>query len=101
MANATAKDTLFFLLCMVAAADVRRFGWAVWVIIIGHVLMVLSLVLMFVTGDVPVTAATMPSIGLPMPPPQCLPLGLAGAGDPSDGRSCSCSTARRFAPATR
>ncbi|MEA2348650.1 MAG: hypothetical protein QOG62_2437 [Thermoleophilaceae bacterium] len=67
VANSAAKDSLFFILCIVAANDVRRFGWAVWVIIIGHTLLVGALLAALISGKGWSIAATLPPIfGLPM-----------------------------------
>ena len=71
VANSAAKDSLFFILCMVAANDVRRFGWAVWVIIIGHVLLVGALLAALISGKGMSVAATLPPIfGLSVPEPR-------------------------------
>ena len=68
VANSAAKDSLFFILCMVGASDVRRFGWAVWVIVIGHVLLVGALLAALISGQGMSVAATLPPIfGLPVP----------------------------------
>ncbi|MFN2616642.1 MAG: GMC family oxidoreductase N-terminal domain-containing protein [Thermoleophilaceae bacterium] len=52
VANSVAKDGLFFALCVAGAADVRRHSWAVFVVVAGHVLLVVSLITMLVLGDV-------------------------------------------------
>jgi hypothetical protein len=51
VANSTAKDTLFAILCLVAANDLRRFGWAAVVVIIGHVLLITGLVVMLIWDE--------------------------------------------------
>ena len=53
VANSVAKDGLFAALCLVAANDLRRFGWAVSVVIGGHVLIVF--------GPVSYTHLTLPT----------------------------------------
>ena len=52
VANSVAKDGLFAALCLVAANDLRRFSWAVYVVIGGHVLLVVGLVFMLAFGDI-------------------------------------------------
>jgi choline dehydrogenase-like flavoprotein len=51
VANSFAKDGLFCVLCFVAAGDVRRNGWAVLLVVMGHVLIVASLLLMLAFGN--------------------------------------------------
>jgi choline dehydrogenase-like flavoprotein len=51
VANSFAKDSLFCVLCFVAAGDVRRNGWAVLLVVMGHVLIVASLLLMLAFGN--------------------------------------------------
>jgi choline dehydrogenase-like flavoprotein len=50
VANSFAKDGLFCALCFIGAADVRRNGWATLLVAGGHVLIVVSLLLMLATG---------------------------------------------------
>ena len=52
VANSVAKDGLFAALCLVAAHDLRRFGWAVSVVIGGHVLIVGGLLFTWAFGDI-------------------------------------------------
>jgi choline dehydrogenase-like flavoprotein len=51
VANSFAKDGLFCVLCFIAAGDVRRNGWAVLLVVIGHLLIVASLLLMLAFGN--------------------------------------------------
>lgn len=44
LANSVSKDVLFAVLCLLAVIDVRRFLWAVYLLIVGHVALVLALV---------------------------------------------------------
>ena len=50
--NSVAKDGLFCALCLAAANDLRRFSWAVSVVIGGHVLLVGGLLFMLAFGDI-------------------------------------------------
>jgi choline dehydrogenase-like flavoprotein len=51
VANSFAKDGLFFILCFLAAGDVRQNGWMGWLVVIGHVLIVLALLGMLAFGN--------------------------------------------------
>jgi choline dehydrogenase-like flavoprotein len=51
VANSFAKDGLFCALCFIAAADVRRNGWAALLVVAGHVLIVAALLLMLAFGN--------------------------------------------------
>ena len=51
VANSFAKDGIFFILCFLAAGDVRQNGWAAWLVVIGHVLIVLALLGMLAFGN--------------------------------------------------
>jgi choline dehydrogenase-like flavoprotein len=51
VANSFAKDGLFCALCFLAAGDVRRNGWMALLVAGGHVLIVVSLLLMLATGN--------------------------------------------------
>jgi choline dehydrogenase-like flavoprotein len=51
VANSFAKDGLFFILCFLAAGDVRRNGWMGWLVVLGHVLIVLALLGMLAFGN--------------------------------------------------
>jgi choline dehydrogenase-like flavoprotein len=51
VANSFAKDGLFFVLCFLAAGDVRQNGWAAWLVVLGHVLIVLALLGMLAFGN--------------------------------------------------
>ena len=70
VANSTAKDGLFALLCWVGAADVRRNLWAIGAVLVGHVLIVGSLILMALLGDTSSIAGSFeppPGFGAPDP----------------------------------
>jgi choline dehydrogenase-like flavoprotein len=51
VANSFAKDGLFFILCFLAAGDVRQNGWAAWLVVIGHALIVTALLAMLTFGN--------------------------------------------------
>ena len=51
VANSFAKDGLFCVLCFIAAGNVRRYGWAVLLVVMGHVLIVSMLLLMLAFGN--------------------------------------------------
>jgi choline dehydrogenase-like flavoprotein len=51
VANSFAKDGLFFILCFLAAGDVRQSSWAAWLVVIGHVLIVVALLGMLAFGN--------------------------------------------------
>jgi choline dehydrogenase-like flavoprotein len=51
VANSFAKDGLFCVLCFIAAGDVRRNGWAVLLVVMGHLLIVASLLLVLAFGN--------------------------------------------------
>jgi choline dehydrogenase-like flavoprotein len=51
VANSFAKDGLFFVLCFLAAGDVRQNGWAAWLVVLGHVLIVVALLGMLALGN--------------------------------------------------
>jgi choline dehydrogenase-like flavoprotein len=51
VANSFAKDGLFFVLCFLAAGDVRRNGWLGWLVVLGHVLIVVALLAMLAFGN--------------------------------------------------
>lgn len=66
--NSTAKDGLLAALCALAAADVRRNGWAVTVVIATHFILIGGLVLMLLLGGSPTVAGSFsapPGFGLP------------------------------------
>ncbi len=70
VANSTAKDGLFALLCWVGAADVRRNLWAIGAVLVGHVLILASLLLMAAFGDTSSIAGSFeppPGFGAPDP----------------------------------
>jgi choline dehydrogenase-like flavoprotein len=58
VANSFAKDGLFFILCFLAAGDVRQNGWAAWLVVFGHVLIVLALLGMLAFGNSDSVAGT-------------------------------------------
>ncbi|MEJ7876169.1 MAG: GMC family oxidoreductase [Solirubrobacterales bacterium] len=49
--NSAAKDGTFAVLCLIAAADLRRHSWAVGVVIGAHVLLISSLLVALVVGN--------------------------------------------------
>src|SRR3954469_3914751 len=51
--NSAVKDFLFVMIAGIAAVDVRRFGWLTWLVIIGHVGLILvnALLLVFTHQD--------------------------------------------------
>jgi choline dehydrogenase-like flavoprotein len=51
VANSFAKDGLFCVLCFIAAGDVRRNGWAVLLVVMGHLLIVAALLGMLAFGN--------------------------------------------------
>jgi choline dehydrogenase-like flavoprotein len=51
VANSFAKDGLFFVLCFLAAGDVRQNGWSAWLVVLGHVLIVVALLGMLAFGN--------------------------------------------------
>ncbi len=52
VANSFAKDGTFAVLCFVAAADVRRHMWAVWVVIGAHALIITGLLTCLAFGQI-------------------------------------------------
>jgi choline dehydrogenase-like flavoprotein len=82
VANSAAKDALFAVLCVVAASDIRRFSWAVMVVIGGHVLLVAALLAMLIGGDISSVDGSFEGPGIGVPPAETiffLWLGLASA----------------------
>lgn len=81
VANSLAKDGLFAGLCLVAAADVRRYAWAAATVLIGHVLLAVALSLMLLTGNADAVAGTFGTVaGIELPSPELIAgvwLGLA------------------------
>ncbi len=51
VANSFAKDGLFCVLCFIAAGNVRQNGWATLLVVLGHALIVASLLLMLAFGN--------------------------------------------------
>jgi choline dehydrogenase-like flavoprotein len=51
VANSFAKDGLFCVLCFIAAGNVRENGWATQLVVLGHALIVASLLLMLAFGN--------------------------------------------------
>jgi choline dehydrogenase-like flavoprotein len=51
VANSFAKDGLFFILCFLAAGDVRQNGWSAWLVVLGHALIVVALLGMLAFGN--------------------------------------------------
>ena len=58
VANSLAKDGFFALLALLAVSDIRRFGYAVTLVVIGHLLLCLALALMLAVGNTDTVAAT-------------------------------------------
>jgi choline dehydrogenase-like flavoprotein len=58
VANSFAKDGLFFILCFLAAGDVRQNGWMGWLVVLGHVLIVVALLGMLAFANVDSVAGT-------------------------------------------
>ena len=82
VANSAAKDGLFAALCIVAANDIRRFTWAVYVVIGGHVLLIAGLLVMGATGNIASVAGSLDIPGADTPSPEAqwaIWLGLATA----------------------
>ncbi len=67
VANSTAKDGLFAAFSFVAASDIRRFSWAVFFVIGGHVLLITALLAMLLAGDISSVSGSFgdPGTGLP------------------------------------
>lgn len=51
VANSVAKDAFFAAMCVLAFADLRRFSWAVTLVIAGHVVLLTCLILMAIFGQ--------------------------------------------------
>jgi choline dehydrogenase-like flavoprotein len=52
VANSVMKDFLLATLCAVAAADLHRFSWAIFVVVAAHVVLIGSLLVTLVGGDI-------------------------------------------------
>ena len=52
VANSTAKDGLFLALALLALADMRRFGWLAWLVLLGHAILAVTLISLVLTGNV-------------------------------------------------
>lgn len=68
--NSAAKDGTFAVLCLVAAADLRRHSWAVGVVIGAHALLIGSLLIALAVGntdDVSGSFVAPPGLSLPDP----------------------------------
>ena len=73
VANSLAKDGVFAILCAIAAADVRRHGWAVLVVVAGHVLIVTGLLATFAFGQISSVAGSFEGPpGIDVPPAETL-----------------------------
>jgi choline dehydrogenase-like flavoprotein len=59
VANSLAKDGFFALLALLAISDIRRFGYAVTLIIVGHLLLWIALALMLAIGNTGAVGATL------------------------------------------
>jgi choline dehydrogenase-like flavoprotein len=51
VANSVTKDGLFLVLALIAAANLRRFGWLTLLVILGHVFLILTLGAMLLAGE--------------------------------------------------
>ncbi len=51
VANSVTKDGFFAAMCVLAVADLRRFSWAVTLVIGGHVVLLTCLILMAIFGQ--------------------------------------------------
>ena len=82
VANSVAKDGTFAVLCVVAAADVRRHAWAVQVVIGAHVLLIASLVISLLVGNTSdVSGSFQAPFGWELPPRR--PCSGSGSSSPS------------------
>ena len=52
VANSVTKDGLFLALSLLAIADMRRFGWLAWLVMLGHAMLAVTLLPIVVTGNV-------------------------------------------------
>ncbi len=81
VANSAAKDGAFAVLCLIAAADLRRHSWAVGVVIGAHVLIIGSLLISLAVGNTDdVSGSFVAPAGMELPDPHLiffLWLGLA------------------------
>jgi hypothetical protein len=50
VANSVTKDAFFAAMCVLGIADMRRFTWAILLIIVGHVILIGSLLMMVAFG---------------------------------------------------
>ena len=70
VANSAAKDGTFAVLCLIAAADLRRHSWAVGVVIGAHVLIIGSLLISLAVNNTDdVSGSFAPLFGLEPPDP--------------------------------
>ncbi|HYH62467.1 MAG TPA: hypothetical protein VD766_11430, partial [Solirubrobacterales bacterium] len=68
VANSAAKDGTFAVLCLIAAADLRRHSWAVGVVIGAHVLIIGSLLISLAVGNIEdVSGSFVPPPGVELP----------------------------------
>ena len=51
VANSVTKDGLFLAITLLAISNLRRFGWMTLLVIMGHLMLIASLLLMLVTGN--------------------------------------------------
>jgi choline dehydrogenase-like flavoprotein len=72
VANSVAKDGLFAVLAFVAAGDIRRNGWGGALVIVGHVLIVASLLFQLAFGNVSSVDHSFGSPGVGMPDAEVL-----------------------------
>jgi len=80
VANSVAKDGMFAILAFLAGGDIRRNGWAGWLVVAGHALIVASLLLMLALGRTDSIEATFGSpLGLDPDPTTFLLIWAAAA----------------------
>ena len=51
VANSVTKDGLFLAITLLAISNLRRFGWMTLLVIMGHLMLIVSLLLMLATGN--------------------------------------------------
>ncbi len=94
--NSAAKDGTFAVLCIVAAADIRRHMWAVSVVIGAHLLLIGSLLLSLAVGNTDDVSGSFPEVPFGIEPPrrEGAPLIWLALPSPSRPRSRGAGTRR-------
>ena len=64
VANSVTKDGLFLVLALIAAANLRRFGWLTLLVILGHVFLILTLGIMLLADETSSITTLDPLFGL-------------------------------------